>query len=255
MGFSELIGKAVDSGGVAILVVGVVLASVAGVLNLLRRQAGAYENYRRRAGPVDPAGAGVLGGGRHHPHGGRHAHLPQRRGAGGDRAEPDVPQLLSGARNHRTVALAKASVGSGAAGVDRCMSWAEFSSATGTGRSTRPSRRSPSRDRSRAVPLLRTPHPGRVRPVRLGRSSRCEAIVGLTATATDASWLVVAVAVVVIMVTHGVVTRLRFVTALRRVIDPPLLVLVRDGVVDRHNLRRCGMTADEPGRGAPRAWP
>ena len=51
--FSELIeaiGKAVDSGGVVILVVGVLLASVVGVVTLLRRVPNAYEDYRRRLG-------------------------------------------------------------------------------------------------------------------------------------------------------------------------------------------------------------
>lgn len=46
----ELIGKVVDSGGVAILVVGVVAATIVGVLALVRRAPGAYEDYRRRLG-------------------------------------------------------------------------------------------------------------------------------------------------------------------------------------------------------------
>lgn len=71
------------------------------------------------------------------------------------------------------------------------------------------------------------------------------AIVGRTATASDASWLVGAAALVVIMLTHAALTRLRFLPRFRGVIDPPLLVLVRDGAVDERNLRRCGMTTDD----------
>jgi uncharacterized membrane protein YcaP (DUF421 family) len=36
---------------------------------------------------------------------------------------------------------------------------------------------------------------------------------------------------------------LRFVPGIRRFIDPPLKVLIRDGRVDRCSLRRCGLTA------------
>jgi uncharacterized membrane protein YcaP (DUF421 family) len=68
------------------------------------------------------------------------------------------------------------------------------------------------------------------------------AIVGRTATAADAAWLSGAVALIVIMVTHALVSRLRYSPKLRRFIDPPVLLLIRDGVVDRRNLRRCGRT-------------
>jgi uncharacterized membrane protein YcaP (DUF421 family) len=50
------------------------------------------------------------------------------------------------------------------------------------------------------------------------------------------------VALIVIMTTHASVSRLRYWPKLRRFIDPPVLLLVRDGVVDRRNVRRCGMT-------------
>jgi uncharacterized membrane protein YcaP (DUF421 family) len=68
------------------------------------------------------------------------------------------------------------------------------------------------------------------------------AIVGRTATASDASWLSGAVALIVIALTHALLSWLRYLPKLRRFIDPPVLVLIRDGVVDRRNLRRCGMT-------------
>jgi uncharacterized membrane protein YcaP (DUF421 family) len=35
---------------------------------------------------------------------------------------------------------------------------------------------------------------------------------------------------------------LRFIPGIRRFIDPPLKVLIRNGRVDRRNLRRCGLT-------------
>ena len=68
------------------------------------------------------------------------------------------------------------------------------------------------------------------------------AIVGRTATAADAAWLPGAVALIVIMATHALVSRLRYWPKLRRFIDLPVLVLIHDGMVDRRNLRRCGMT-------------
>ena len=46
----ELIGKVVDAGGVAIIVVGVAGATVLALRMLLRREAGAYEYYRRLLG-------------------------------------------------------------------------------------------------------------------------------------------------------------------------------------------------------------
>jgi uncharacterized membrane protein YcaP (DUF421 family) len=36
---------------------------------------------------------------------------------------------------------------------------------------------------------------------------------------------------------------LRFIPGIRRFIDPPLKVLIRNGHVDRRNLRRCGLTS------------
>lgn len=46
----EMVGKAVDAGGVGIDVVGVVLATLLALHQLLRRQSGFYEGYRRLLG-------------------------------------------------------------------------------------------------------------------------------------------------------------------------------------------------------------
>ncbi|MDT5117722.1 MAG: hypothetical protein QOE30_3461 [Mycobacterium sp.] len=69
------------------------------------------------------------------------------------------------------------------------------------------------------------------------------AIVGRAATASDTSWLEATTALVCLLATHALLARLRLFPALCRFIDPPLMVLVTDGVVNRHNLRRCGLTA------------
>jgi uncharacterized membrane protein YcaP (DUF421 family) len=68
------------------------------------------------------------------------------------------------------------------------------------------------------------------------------AIVGRAATASDTSWLSATAALISLLVTHAVLARLRFVPRIRRFIDPPLKVLIRDGHVDRRNLRQCGLT-------------
>ena len=68
------------------------------------------------------------------------------------------------------------------------------------------------------------------------------AIVGRAATASDTSWLDATAALTSLLVTHAVLARLRFIPWIRRFIDPPLKVLIRDGNVDRRNLRRCGLT-------------
>jgi uncharacterized membrane protein len=46
----ELVGKGVDAGGVAIVVVGVVVATALAVGMRVRRKPGAYESYRRLLG-------------------------------------------------------------------------------------------------------------------------------------------------------------------------------------------------------------
>jgi len=68
------------------------------------------------------------------------------------------------------------------------------------------------------------------------------AIVGRSATAADTSWATAAAALMSLIATHGIVTRLRFVPLLRRLIDPPTQVLVEHGRVDDTTLRRCGLT-------------
>lgn len=53
MNFQELmegIGKAVDAGGVAIIVIGVALATITAVVRAIGRAPGTYETYRRRLG-------------------------------------------------------------------------------------------------------------------------------------------------------------------------------------------------------------
>ena len=46
----ETVGKSIDAGGVAIVVVGVLVASALSLVQLLRRTPGAYESYRRLLG-------------------------------------------------------------------------------------------------------------------------------------------------------------------------------------------------------------
>lgn len=71
------------------------------------------------------------------------------------------------------------------------------------------------------------------------------AIVGRTATASDTAWLTGAAALLTLILAHAAVTRLRFVPAVRRMVDPPLRVLIRDGEVDERNLRRSGLTRSD----------
>ncbi|CDO87584.1 hypothetical protein AWC29_28050 [Mycobacterium triplex] len=69
------------------------------------------------------------------------------------------------------------------------------------------------------------------------------AIVGRAATASDTSWLNASTALICLLAAHAVLARLRFIPGIRRFIDPPLKVLIRNGHVDRRNLRRCGLTS------------
>ncbi|GAB5898031.1 DUF421 domain-containing protein [Mycolicibacterium mageritense] len=71
------------------------------------------------------------------------------------------------------------------------------------------------------------------------------AIVGRSATASDTSWLSATTALVCLLVTHALISRLRFVPRLRRFIDPAPAVLIREGEVMRRNLRRCGLTLSD----------
>ncbi|WP_433436117.1 YetF domain-containing protein [Nonomuraea sp. CA-141351] len=68
------------------------------------------------------------------------------------------------------------------------------------------------------------------------------ALVGRTATASGSSWLTGAAALVALLAAHAIVTRLRFLPVISRLVDPPLRILIRDGQVNRRNLRRCGLT-------------
>jgi len=68
------------------------------------------------------------------------------------------------------------------------------------------------------------------------------AVGGRSATAADTSWLTAAAALLALMLAHGLVTRLRFVPWIRRLVDPPVRTLIRDGQIDDANLRRCGLT-------------
>jgi uncharacterized membrane protein YcaP (DUF421 family) len=68
------------------------------------------------------------------------------------------------------------------------------------------------------------------------------AIVGRSATAHDTSWLTATAALLSLMLAHAVVTRLRFVPCIRRIVDPPIRAVIREGNVDEVSLRRCGLT-------------
>ncbi len=71
------------------------------------------------------------------------------------------------------------------------------------------------------------------------------AIVGRTATASDASWLTGTAALVSLLLAHAGLTRLRLIPGIQRFIDPPLRVLIHDGRVDAVNLARSGMSQDD----------
>lgn len=68
------------------------------------------------------------------------------------------------------------------------------------------------------------------------------AIVGRTATAADTSWLTGTAALLAVIAAHAVVARLRFIPWMRRLVDPPVRVLIRDGEVHQPNLRRSRIT-------------
>lgn len=71
------------------------------------------------------------------------------------------------------------------------------------------------------------------------------AIVGRTATAADTSWLTGVAALAALMAAHTIVARLRLLPGIRRIVDPPLLVLIHDGQINCRNLRRCGLTSED----------
>lgn len=68
------------------------------------------------------------------------------------------------------------------------------------------------------------------------------AIVGRTATASGTSWFTGTAALIALILAHAAVARLRFLAWFRRLVDPPVRILVRDGEVQADNLRRCRLT-------------
>ncbi|GLX95440.1 YetF domain-containing protein [Herbidospora sp. NBRC 101105] len=71
------------------------------------------------------------------------------------------------------------------------------------------------------------------------------ALIGRTATATDASWLDGAAALVTLLLAHLAVVHLRFMPGIRHLADPSPRVLVHDGKILQPALRRCGMTRSD----------
>lgn len=71
------------------------------------------------------------------------------------------------------------------------------------------------------------------------------AIIGRTATAAGTSWTTGVAALVTLIAAHDVVARLRFVPWIRRLVDPPVRVLIRDGQLQQANLRRCRITRSD----------
>jgi uncharacterized membrane protein YcaP (DUF421 family) len=68
------------------------------------------------------------------------------------------------------------------------------------------------------------------------------AIVGRTATAANTSWLTGTAALLTLIAAHSVVARLRFIPWMRRLVDPPVRVLIRDGQLHEPNLKRSRLT-------------
>ncbi|MBX7450378.1 DUF421 domain-containing protein [Mycolicibacterium sp. 3033] len=68
------------------------------------------------------------------------------------------------------------------------------------------------------------------------------AIVGRTSTAADTSFVSGAAALLTLIAAHGLVSRLRFFDGIRRLVDPPVRVLISNGQLDHRNMRRAGIT-------------
>ncbi|OSC30816.1 DUF421 domain-containing protein [Mycobacterium vulneris] len=68
------------------------------------------------------------------------------------------------------------------------------------------------------------------------------AIVGRTATAADTSWFTGTAALLTLIAAHDLVARLRLIPRVRRLVDPPVRVLISDGQVDDANLKGCRLT-------------
>jgi uncharacterized membrane protein YcaP (DUF421 family) len=71
------------------------------------------------------------------------------------------------------------------------------------------------------------------------------AVSGRTATAAGTSWITGAAALLTLIAAHDVVARLRFVPRIRRLVDPPVRVLICDGQPQLENLRRCRITRSD----------
>jgi uncharacterized membrane protein YcaP (DUF421 family) len=71
------------------------------------------------------------------------------------------------------------------------------------------------------------------------------AIIGRTALASSQSYVTGAVAVVVLVVVHRVVSALRFTSLVGNLVDHRVRVLVDDGEPRARELRRCGITQND----------
>lgn len=71
------------------------------------------------------------------------------------------------------------------------------------------------------------------------------AVIGRSATASETSFFTGAAALLTLVAAHAVVTRIRFVPRLRRLVDPPVRILIFEGQVDEANLRRSGLTRSD----------
>jgi uncharacterized membrane protein YcaP (DUF421 family) len=71
------------------------------------------------------------------------------------------------------------------------------------------------------------------------------AIIGRTAIAGGQSYLTGAVALVTLVVVHRLASLLRFQPLLGKIVDHRVRVLVDDGTLRRHELRRCGLTDND----------
>jgi uncharacterized membrane protein YcaP (DUF421 family) len=71
------------------------------------------------------------------------------------------------------------------------------------------------------------------------------AIVGRTATAAGASFLVGVTALVTLLAVHVLIARLRLSAGIGRLIDHPVRVLVTDGRLDRRQLGLCSLTEED----------
>ncbi len=71
------------------------------------------------------------------------------------------------------------------------------------------------------------------------------AVVGRTALASTQSYLTGAVALLTLIAVHRVASLLRFQPLLGKLSDHRIRILVADGQVRRHELRRCGLTDND----------